>query len=331
MGNTKANPATKLSARDVVEEDDTTLPLPQLMRARRESADKTDEIDIAQLRPVSLAYSVDADDAFMFHAVAQGLVPLGTLSFTHRRADTAALNEIARNEEADVVAVSLGAYPALARTYQILPHGASVGRGYGPVVVAREPLTAADLAGKRIGIPGVTTTAWLVFRLIQAGAVPVTIPIAPFNRVFEALSRHEVDAALLIHEGRLLYEARGFHKVVDLGEWWWAETALPLPLGVNVIRRGLGEVTVAQVSSVLRASIRWALSERAAMVDRLAQEDRGEPALADPALIDHYLSLYANDDTATLAPDVKAAVEALFARARAAGLVESDVQVDWAP
>jgi len=307
------------------------LPSSRLPARPHETGDKTQETDLSLLHPVSLAYSVDADDAFMFHAVARGFVPSAGLSFVHRRADTASLNQIARDAEADVVAVSLGAYPSLAETYQILPHGASVGRGYGPVVVAREPLAPKDLAGKRIGIPGLTTTAWLVFRLIEAGAIPVVIPIAPFNKIFEELSAGHIDAALLIHEGRLLYEGRGFHKVVDLGECWWAETALPLPLGVNVIRRALGPVKVAKVSAILRASIAWALSERAAMVKELSQEDRGEPALADPVLIDHYLSLYANDDTATLAPDVRTAVEVLFERARAAGLVETHVQVDWAP
>jgi 1,4-dihydroxy-6-naphthoate synthase len=280
-------------------------------------------------KTISLAYSVDADDAFMFHAVQHGRIDTEGLAFTHRRDHTAALNRLAAEGGADVVAVSLGAYPGIARAYQLLPHGASVGRGFGPVVVARRPMSPADLAGARVGIPGRSTTAWLVLRLIQPAAEGVEIPIFPFARIFEALEAGEVDAALLIHEGRLLYPERGLHKVVDLGEWWQAEAALPLPLGVNVVRRALGPATVTRVSRVLRASIAWALSNRDEIIARLAAEDRGEKALSKPALIDHYLNLYANQDTAAIADDARRAVDVLFARARAAGLVAEDVAADW--
>src|SRR5438477_11324313 len=131
-------------------------------------------------KSISLAYSVDADDAFMFHALREGLIeaPPG-LAFTHQRGDTAALNRLAAGEQADVVAISAGAYPACADRYLLLPHGASVGRGFGPVVVAPRAMRPAELAGKRVGIPGLTTTAWLVLRLIEPRAVPVPIPIGP--------------------------------------------------------------------------------------------------------------------------------------------------------
>jgi 1,4-dihydroxy-6-naphthoate synthase len=278
---------------------------------------------------ISLAYSVDADDAFMFHALRHGRIDTEGLSFTHRRDHTAALNRLAGEGGADVVAVSLGAYPAIARAYQLLPHGASVGRGFGPVVVARRPMTPAELAGARVGIPGRSTTAWLVLRLIQPAAEGIEIPIFPFARIFEALEAGEVDAALLIHEGRLLYPERGLHKVVDLGEWWQAEAGLPLPLGVNVVRRALGPATVTRVSRVLRASIAWALANRQEMIAALATEERGEKALSNPKLIDHYLNLYANQDTAAIADDARRAVDVLFARARGAGLVAEEVVGDW--
>ena len=180
---------------------------------------------------ISLAYSVDADDAFMFHALASGAVDARGLTFTHRRGDTAWLNRLAEEEGADGVAVSAGAYPKMAYKYLLLPHGASVGRGFGPVVVAKTPTTLAELAGKRVAIPGFSTTAFLVLRLMQPAVVPVLVPIAPFSRVFEALDAGEVDAALLIHEGRLLFEQRGCVAVAELGEWWLAETGLPLPRG----------------------------------------------------------------------------------------------------
>jgi 1,4-dihydroxy-6-naphthoate synthase len=280
---------------------------------------------------ITLAYSADADDAFMFHALRAGRLDAGGLTFSHRRDHTAALNRLAMDGGADVVAISLGAYPAVARDYQLLPHGASVGRGFGPVVVARQPMTPAQLAGARVGIPGATTTAWMVLRLIQPAAVGVEIPIVPFARIFEALEAGEVDAALLIHEGRLIYPQRGLHRVVDIGAWWLAETDLPLPLGVNVIRRALGAPLVARVSALLAASIRWALANRDEIIAEIAREDRGEKALSDRALLDEYLKLYANDDTAAMTDDARQAVGALFGRARAAGLIAGDVAIDWAP
>jgi len=280
---------------------------------------------------ISLAYSVDADDAFMFHALEVGAIDTDGLTFTHRRAHTGALNQLAIDAAADVVAVSVGVLPAIASRYQVLPHGASVGRGYGPVVVARRPLAPRDLAGLRVGIPGASTTAWLVLRLIAPDAIGVEIPIAPFGRIFDALESGEVDAALLIHEGRMLYRQRGLHLVVDLGVWWQAESGLPLPLGINVIRSGLGGPRVAQVSAVLRASIAWALAHRGPIIRGIAAEDRGDKALSDQGLIDEYLNLYANHDTAAMADDARRAVDVLFARARAAGLTSAAVTVDWAP
>jgi 1,4-dihydroxy-6-naphthoate synthase len=282
-------------------------------------------------RPISLAYSVDADDAFMFHALRAGTVDTRGLSFEHRRTDTAALNALAKEARADVVAVSAGAYPVLADRYLLLPHGASVGRGFGPVVVARRPMSLAELAGRRVAIPGATTTAWMVLRLMEPALLPVVVPIAPFSRVFDALDAGEVDAALLIHEGRLLYEQRGYARVAELGEWWQAETGLPLPLGVNVVRRALGAETVAAVSAVLREAIAWALAHRDEIIAAIAGEERGDAALAQVALLDRYLGMYANEDTRTMAPDVRRAIDVLFDRAAAAGLLAAGAHADWAP
>jgi 1,4-dihydroxy-6-naphthoate synthase len=286
---------------------------------------------VGRSNAISLAYSVDADDAFMFHALRAETIDSAGLTFTHRRAHTAALNQLAIDGGADVVAVSLGVYPAIAARYQLLPHGASVGRGYGPVVVAPRRLAPADLAGLRVGIPGATTTAWLVLRMIAPAAIGVEIPIAPFGRIFEALAAGEVDAALLIHEGRLLYPERGLQLVVDLGVFWLEKTGLPLPLGVNVIRRALGTPLVEKVSTVLRASIAWALAHRSQLIGLIAAEDRGDKALSDHGLIDRYLSLYANADTAAMAQDARRAISVLFSEARAAGLLPDDTPIDWAP
>lgn len=280
---------------------------------------------------ISLAYSVDADDAFMFHAITTGAVDAGGMVFTHQRGDTAWLNRLAADGGADVVAISAGAYPQVADRYLLLPHGASVGRGFGPVVVAKRPMSLGDLAGRRVAIPGLSTTAFLVLRLMQPAVVPVVVPIAPFSQVFDALDRGEVDAALLIHEGRLLYEQRGCVRVAELGEWWAAQTKLPLPLGVNVIRRGLGLATIQRVSQVLRAAIGYALDHRSEVIARIAAEKRGDAALSESALLDRYLGMYANDDTQAMAPDVRTAIDTLFERAAEAGLLPDRCTVDWAP
>jgi 1,4-dihydroxy-6-naphthoate synthase len=282
-------------------------------------------------RRIHLAYSADADDAFMFHALQTGAVDLDGLEFEHQRGDTAALNALAGREGADVVAISLAAYPAVADRYLLLPHGASVGRGYGPVLIARPGLSSlSELKGRRVGIPGLDTTAYLVLRLIEPELQPVVLPIAPFSRVFSALDAGEVDAALLIHEGRLLFQERGYRQLAELGQWWLAETGLPLPLGVNVIRRALGPDAIGQVSRVLRAAILWALAHRSEVIDRLVQEPRGDEALTRTALLDRYLAMYANEDTAAMAPDVRRAIDVLFDRAQKAGLLSSAL-IGWAP
>ncbi len=281
--------------------------------------------------PISLAYSVDADDAFMFHALRAGDVDTRGLAFTHRRGDTSELNALALAGEIDVVAISAGAYPAVAGKYLLLPHGASVGRGFGPVLVARQPMALAELAGRRVGIPGLSTTAWLVLRQMQPGLLPVVVPIAPFGRIFECLDAGSIDAALLIHEGRLIYQSRGYARIAEIGQWWQATTGLPLPLGVNVIRRGLGAETIAAVSAVLRDSIAYALDHRDEVIRVLAAEKRGEPALAETALLDRYLGMYANQDTRAMAPDVRRAIEVLFERAAKGGLLPAGCPIDWAP
>jgi 1,4-dihydroxy-6-naphthoate synthase len=280
---------------------------------------------------IRLAYSTDADDAFMFHALRAGRIDTRGFSFEHLRADTAELNALAAAGGADVVAISAGAYPQVADRYLLLPHGASVGRGFGPVVVSRRPSTPAELAGRRVAVPGLTTTAWLVLRMIRPDIVPIVVPIVPFTLVFDALEAGQVDAALLIHEGRLLYKARGYCQVVDLGQWWQTETGLPLPLGVNVIRRALGPALVASLSAVLREAIAHALAHRDEVIATLVAEQRGDAALADSALLDRYLAMYANEDTRGMTPDVKRAIDVLFDRARAAGLLEGTSGVEWAP
>jgi 1,4-dihydroxy-6-naphthoate synthase len=281
---------------------------------------------------MKLAFSPDSDDIFMFWALLNGKVDAEGLVFEAERADTETLNARAEKVDADVIAVSIAQYARVAKDYLLLPHGMSVGRGYGPVLVAREPRTLASLAGKRIGVPGLRTTAYLVLRLLLPEMEPVVVPIAPYARAFEALRSNAVDAALLIHEGRLFYEREGTSKVVDLGEAWAKETGgLPLPLGGNAIRRGLGEATIAKASRVCRASIKWAAEHADVVASALLEAETRADVGLDKASLDRYLAMYANEDTLDAPDDVRRAIAVLFERGRAAGLIPKDAPVELAP
>ena len=222
--------------------------------------------------------SPDADDLFMFRALLLGLVDDGGLDWEITTADTDALNRVAQGESVtnipDVSAISIAWYPTLAADWQLLPHGGSVGRGYGPVVVAPRPLQPRQLRGLRIGVPGTTTTAYTVLRLIT-DFEPVVVPIVPPERSFQAVESREVDAILLIHEGRLTFAERGLHLVLDIGQWWEQETGLPLPLGGNAIRRGLGTDAIRRASDAMRRSIHHGLVHRDAAIDWLLSRGPG--------------------------------------------------------
>lgn len=281
---------------------------------------------------IRLAYSPDSDDAFMFWAIAERRIDLEGLSFEHARADTEALNRAAQGDDGpDVSAVSIHQYAYLSDAYQLLPHGGSVGAGYGPVLVSSVPRALESLDGARIGVPGVRTSAYLVLRLLLPQFEPVIIPVSPFTRAFDAVRSGEVDAVLMIHEGRLLYEREGLHRVLELGEAWRALTGLPLPLGGNVIRRSLGAERIARVSAVLRRSIAWALDHREEVLQALLAAESRPGVPRDRALFDRYLSMYANADTLDYGPEGRRAIQELFDRGHAAGLLPRHVLVDFAP
>ncbi len=281
--------------------------------------------------PIRLAFSPDSDDLFMFWPLLNGKIDAEGLTFVAERADTEALNERVARGDVDVSAVSIARYASIADDWLLLPHGMSVGRNYGPVVVAEQPCTLASLEGKRIGTPGLKTTAHLVLSLVAPRFEPVVVPIAPFSRAFEAVRTGEVAATTLIHEGRLTYEAEGFALVADLGvEWAKLTGGLPLPLGGNVIARRLGPARIEQVSRLCRASIAWAIAHRDEVMDGLAEGDERKLGF-DRAMVDRYLALYANADTADAPEDVREGVRELFRRAHAAGLHAKPVQVEYAP
>jgi 1,4-dihydroxy-6-naphthoate synthase len=282
------------------------------------------------MRPIRLAFSPDSDDLFMFWPLLNGKIETDGLRFVHERADTEALNERAAQGDVDIIAVSMARYASLSASYLLLPHGASIGRGYGPVVVARSRTPLEALTGKCIGVPGLRTTAYLTLRLLLPSFDPKIIPITPYARTFEVLREGAVDAALVIHEGRLLYEREGFFKIVDLGEAWATLTGgLPLPLGGNVVKRALGEELILRLSTLIRASIVWALSHREEVIKALLAER--SDSILDEVLLDRYLAMYANADTRDLAPDARAGIVELFRRGVDAGLLSPGAHVDFAP
>jgi 1,4-dihydroxy-6-naphthoate synthase len=285
-------------------------------------------------RLVRLAFSPDSDDIFMFWALLHGKVDTEGLTFTAERADTETLNRRAEQDGGgpDVIAVSIAQYARVAKDHLLLPHGMSVGRGYGPVLVTPSAVSLESLRGKRIGVPGLRTTAYLVLRLLLPEFEPVIVPIAPYARAFDELRAGTVDAALLIHEGRLFYEREGTTKVVDLGEAWSKLTGgLPLPLGGNAIRRALGPDDVARVSRVCRSSIRWAIDHADEVARALLAADTRPDVGLDRQSLDRYLAMYANQDTLDAPADVRRAIDELFSRGRAASLVPEDARADFAP
>src|ERR1700690_993619 len=280
---------------------------------------------------IRLAFSPDSDDIFMFWPLLAGKVDPEGLAFEAERADTEALNARAAAGDLDIVAVSIARWPSIADGYLLLAHGLSVGRGYGAVDVANRARDLASLRDARIGVPGLRTTAYMVLRLLLPEFHAVVVPITPFARVFEALKAGEVDAALIIHEGRLTYEREPVARVCDLGEAWGQATGgLPLPLGGNAVRRGLGPQLVTKVSRLCRASIAWALEHRDETMRALLEPESRPDLALDRALLDRYLAMYANADTLDAPPDVRRAIDELYTRAHAAGLLNQRARVEFA-
>ncbi len=271
---------------------------------------------------ITIAHSPDADDAFMFYALAQGKLRDPELEWVHVLEDIQSLNARALRGEYEVTAVSFHAYAYLADRYALLPHGASMGEGYGPMVVAKEPWTPADLHGRRIAIPGTLTTAFLVLRLWNPQLEHVVIP---FDQIIDAVQEGQADAGLIIHEGQVTYASLGLHKIVDLGEWWLKETGLPLPLGGNVIRKDLGPAMMRRVSGLLRESIRYALAHREEALRYAMQFGRD----MDEGQADRFVGMYVNDLTLEYGERGRAAVRRLLADGFAHGLIPHKVEPEF--
>ena len=273
-------------------------------------------------RTIHVAHSPDSDDAFMFYALAEGKVDTGGLRYFHELQDIETLNQRALRAELEVTAVSIHAYAYLADRYALLPHGASMGDGYGPRLVAREPMDRSDVRGKRVAIPGPLTSAFLALRLYEPDFVPVP---TPFDEIEEAVEEGAVDLGLLIHEGQLTYGDRGLHLVADMGAWWLEETRLPLPLGGNVVRKDLGAEMTRDISRHLRASIAYGLEHRAGALDHAMQYARG----LERSRADTFVGMYVNDWTLDYGPRGREAVRRFLQRGHEAGLIPRSVRVEF--
>jgi 1,4-dihydroxy-6-naphthoate synthase len=279
-------------------------------------------IPATDTRTIHVAHSPDSDDAFMFYALAEGLIDTEGLTYVHELQDIESLNQRALNGELEVTAVSIHAYAYIADRYALLPHGASMGDRYGPRLVARQAFGRSDIRGKRIAIPGPLTTAYLALKLYEPDFVAVP---TPFDEIEDVVASGDVDLGLLIHEGQLTYAERGLQLIVDLGEWWYGETGLPLPLGGNVVRKDLGEELIRKVSRHLRASIAYALDHRAKALDHAMRYARG----LDRGKADTFVGMYVNAWTLDYGEIGRRAVREVLERGARAGVVQKRVTVEF--
>ena len=277
------------------------------------------------MTPITLAHSPDSDDAFMFYGLSQGHVDTEGLLFSHELADIESLNRRAMAGELDVTAVSFHAYAYLADRYVLLPHGASFGDGYGPVVVARSPITREEVAAGTVTVasPGRWTTAALALSLWAPGVRTIE---APFDTIGERVAAGELDAGLLIHEGQLTFRDEGLLEVVDLGRWWKEETGLPLPLGGNVVRRDLGPERIARISRALGRSIEFGLAHREDALTHALAYSRG----LDRPRADRFVGMYVNHWTVAYGPEGRRAVQTLLDRGAREGRIPT-VTAEYAP
>ena len=273
-------------------------------------------------RTITVAHSPDSDDAFMFYGLATNKLETPGLKFEHTLKDIQSLNEDAKNGVYDVTAISFHAYAYIADKYALLPHGASIGDKYGPIVVAREPRSASEIGSMKIAIPGELTSAFLALRIYNNDFEYVVVP---FDEIIEAVQKGEVDAGLLIHEGQLFYNQMGLYKVLDLGEWWHDKTGLPLPMGGNVIRRDLGKELMDQVSKHLHASIAYSMENREDALAYAMQFARD----MQPELADRFVAMWVNDLTLDYGDRGRAAVKLLLEEGHKAGIIPHKVKIDF--
>ena len=291
----------------------------------REVAESSFGQDTVALRAepleLSLAHSPDSDDAFMFYALATNKVRSDNLRFKHVLEDIETLNRKAQEGVYDVTAISFHGYAHAAGAYALLPCGASFGEHYGPLVVAKNK-PRDGLKGKRVAVPGLLTTAYLVLRLYEPESTTVVLP---FDKIMDAVIHGEADAGVVIHEAQLTYSRTGLRKVVDLGEWWQTESGLPLPLGGNAVRRSLGERTIRKIAELNRQSIQYALGHREEALEYACQFSRG----LDAPTADRFVAMYVNERTLDYGVEGRRAVQTLLDRGFEKGLIPHRVEAEF--
>ena len=274
------------------------------------------------IRTITVAHSPDSDDAFMFYGLATNKIETDGLKFEHTLKDIQTLNEDAQKGVFDVTAISFHAYAYVSDKYILLPHGASIGDNYGPMVVSKEPREASDIREMKIAVPGEMTSAYLALRIYNPDFQHVVVP---FDRIIEVVQNGEVDAGLLIHEGQLFYNQMGLNKVIDLGEWWHEKTGLPLPMGGNVIRRDLGKDLMQRVSKYLHQSIVYSMDNREDALSYAMQFARD----MRPELADRFVAMWVNDLTLDYGERGREAVKRLLAEGYQAGIIPNEVKIDF--
>ena len=277
---------------------------------------------MSEAEQIRIGHSPDSDDAFMFYALAKGLIPTNGINVVHVIEDIESLNRRALNAELEVTAISAHAYAYVADSYALTPCGASIGDKYGPLVVSREPMNREDLAGKRIAIPGKLTTAYLTLSLFQPDFQPETVR---FDQILAHVEEGKADAGLIIHEGQLTYARMGLNKVVDLGEWWHEETGLPLPLGANAIRRDLGGDKIRQITTLLKKSIQYSLNHRTKGLEYAMTYARD----METDLADKFVGMYVNEYTLDYGEAGRAGVRELLRRGYESGMIPNPVEAEF--
>ena len=273
-------------------------------------------------RELTIAHSPDSDDAFMFYALAtRKLRPRG-LKLTHHLEDIQSLNRKAKESTYDITAISVAAYPYLSDRYRMMSTGASIGDGYGPLVVASHPCAPEELKHKKVAVPGEQTTAFLALRLLEP---EVEFIVAPFDRIIAAVKDGKADAGLIIHEGQLTFDRQGLHRVVDLGRWWQQTEKLPLPLGAVAIRRDLSEDLQDEMQKLIRRSVQYAMEHREEALSYALQFGRD----LDQQLADKFVGMYVNEFTIDMGERGKQGIRRLLQLGHERGLLPEYVDPDF--
>jgi 1,4-dihydroxy-6-naphthoate synthase len=273
-------------------------------------------------KTITVAHSPDSDDAFMFYGLATNKLETAGLKFEHTLKDIQTLNEDAKKGVFDVTAISFHAYAYVADKYALLPHGASIGDKYGPILVSKEPRRAEEIPNMKIAVPGELTSAFLALRIYNQDFEYVVVS---FDKIIDYVKAGKADAGLLIHEGQLFYKQVGLDKVIDLGEWWFEKTGLPLPMGGNVIRRDLGEKLMHQVSKHLHRSIKYSLDHREDALAYAMQFARD----MQPELADRFVAMWVNELTLDYGERGRKAVRLLLDEGFEKGIIPNKVEVDF--